>query len=341
MRITLEDVAKAAGVSVVTVSRVLNGKYLEKVGPKTRKRVLETAKRLNYKPNIMARGLQKGRTHLVGVVLDRIVDSFFGDILQGIQDAAMEADLAVIVYTRPTHLADDKFALDDLCSRRVDGILYFPNRSPANIREVVERGIPVVQLCNSHNQVRAPYVKVDHRRGAYMATEHLIRLGHRRIAHLGAHGNGDVQGLDRLIGYRMALSDHELPYDESIVIESDYTRTDGYRSVKELLERTRDVTAIFACSDFTAVGAMRALEEEGLRVPDDIAVVGFDDLHFSAWLSVPLTTVAQPKEEIGQTAIKTLLALIEGESVPNTTFDPELIVRKSCGACKLHEENIC
>lgn len=331
MPVKLEDVAREAGVSVVTVSRVLNNRYPEKVSEKTRQRVLEAVERLNYRPNINARGLLKGKTNLIGVFIYRIENSFFGDILQGIQDAAMEAGFSLLVYTNESSQEQDKRILTELRARQVDGIIYTPSPWPENVLEVIEAGVPVVQLGFAHNQVRAPYVAVDHIQGAYMATKHLIQLGHTRIAHLAA-SRYDTHGLNRLLGYQMALRNHGLKVDEELIIEGNYTWMDGYTGAKKILATAKDVTAVFACSDYAAVGAMRAFKEAGIRVPDDIAIVGYDDLSFSAWLPVSLTTVAQPKQEIGQAAVQSLLALMEGENVSNTTFYPELIVRESCGA---------
>lgn len=334
MPVKLEDVAREAGVSVVTVSRVLNGRYPEKVSAETRQRVLETVERLNYRPNINARGLLKGKTNLIGVFIYRIENSFFGDILQGIQDAAMQAGLSMLVYTSESQCEQDKFILNELYARQVDGIIYTPSPWPENVQEIIDAGVPVVQLGFAHNRVRAPYVAVDHFLGAYMATEHLIRLGHTRIAHLAAKPSFDTHGMNRLLGYQMALRDYGIKFEDRLVVNSNYSWMDGYTATKELLAKADDVTAIFACSDYAAVGAMRALHEAGLVVPDDIAIVGYDDLSFSAWLPTPLTTIAQPKQEIGVAAVNSLLALMQGDNVSNTTFYPELVVRESCGAKK-------
>lgn len=333
MRITLSDVAREAGVSVVTVSRVINDTYREKVSDETRRKVLETVARLNYRPNVMARGLQKGRTYLIGIAIVRVADSFFGDILQGIHDAAAAADLGVLLGTRGLDIGKDESALRELQSRGVEGIIYHgTTHKPETAQKLVAEGLPLVQICNTHVDLNAPYVVVDHFRGAFMATEHLLRLGHRRIAHIGAYQGGDPQGKMRLAGYRSALQAHGMELDDSLIMSAGWNWESGYSAMKELYRHRSDVTAIFASSDFAAVGAMRACQDMGLRVPADMAVVGFDDLPFSAWLDVPLTTVAQPKEAMGQAAVKSLNALIEGDSAPNVMFEPQLIVRASCGS---------
>ena len=333
MRVTLSDVAREAGVSVVTVSRVINDTYPEKVSEKTRQKVLETVARMNYKPNVMARGLQKGRTFLIGVAIVRVADSFFGEILQGIHDAAAAADLGVLLGTRRLDIGKDESALRELQSRGVEGIIYYgTTQDPQTAKYLVAEGLPLVQLCNSHTKLDAPYVVVDHFRGAYQATEYLLTLGHKRIAHIGAYQERDPQGLMRLAGYRTALQDHGIEVDESLVVPGGWTWESGYRAMHQLYRQCQGkVTAIFASSDFEAVGAMRACQEMGIKVPDDIALIGFDDLPFSAWLDIPLTTVAQPKEAMGQAAVKSLIDLIEGRSTPNVMFEPELIVRRSCG----------
>ncbi|NMB11995.1 MAG: LacI family transcriptional regulator [Firmicutes bacterium] len=333
MRVTLSDVAREAGVSVVTVSRVINDTYPEKVSEKTRQRVLETVARMNYKPNVMARGLQKGRTFLIGVAIVRVADSFFGEILQGIHDAAAAADLGVLLGTRRLDIGKDESALRELQSRGVEGIVYYgTTQDPKTAKCLVAEGLPLIQLCNSHANLDAPYVVVDHFQGAYQGTEYLLKLGHRHIAHIGAYQDRDPQGLMRLAGYRAALKDHGIEVDESLVVLGGWTWESGYRAMHKLYRQCRGkVTAVFASSDYEAVGAMRACQEMGLRIPDDIALVGFDDLPFSAWLDIPLTTIAQPKEAMGQAAVRSLVDLIEGRSAPNVVFQPELVVRRSCG----------
>ena len=340
MRVTLADVAREAGVSVVTVSRVINDTYPEKVSEKTRQRVLETVARMNYKPNVMARGLQKGRTFLIGVAIVRVADSFFGEILQGIHDAAATADLGVLLGTRRLDIGKDESALRELQSRGVEGIIYYgTTQDPKTAKCLVAEGLPLVQICNSHAKLNTPYVVVDHFRGAYQATEYLIALGHRRIAHIGAYQDRDPQGLMRLTGYQAALEDNGIEVDDSLVVLGGWTWEGGYQAMHELYRQCEGkVTAVFASSDYGAVGAMRACQEIGLKVPNDIALVGFDDLPFGAWLDIPLTTVAQPKEAMGQAAVKNLIDLIEGHSAPNVVFEPELIIRKSCGG-KLPRQN--
>ncbi len=333
MRITLSDVAREAGVSIVTVSRVINGTYPEKVGAQTRQKVLDTIERLNYKPNVMARGLLGGRTYLIGVAINKVADSFFGDILQGIHDAAAAADLGVLLGTRRLDIGKDESALRELQSRGVDGIIYYgTTHNPQTAMRLVAEGFPLVQICNRHGGLDAPYVMVDHFQGAHMATEYLLKLGHRRIAHIGAYLGGDPQGMMRLAGYEAALRKHGLNGDKNLIMPGDFNWESGYHAAQELLQHPRDVTAVFASSDYVAVGAMRAFQESGMQVPDDMAIVGFDDMPFSAWLDVPLTTIAQPKIEIGAAAVKSLIALIEDRDAPNVMFEPQLVVRESCGA---------
>lgn len=332
MRITLSDVAKEAGVSVVTVSRVINGTYPDKVGAETRQKVLDTIERLNYKPNVMARGLLGGRTYLIGVAINNVADSFFGDILQGIHDAAAAADLGVLLGTRRLDVGKDESALRELESRGVDGIIYYgTTRHSKTAVHLAREGLPLVQICNRHEGLDAPYVMVDHFEGAYMATKYLLGLGHRRIAHVGAYLGGDPQGVLRLDGYKQALLDSGVSIEERLIIPGDYSWESGYDAAKRLLEQAPDATAIFASSDFVAVGAMRALQEVGYHIPGDMALIGFDDMPFSAWQDVPLTTIAQPKLEIGKAAVDSLVRLIDGQEVEHVMFEPRLIIRESCG----------
>ena len=340
MRTRLIDVARESGVSVCTASRVLNGTQLEKVSPATQARVREVARRLGYRPNVAAKGLVKGLSYLIGVLLPHLSDSFFAEVVEGIQDAADAAGYGVLIFlSRGDSQREDK-ALVSLRRRGVDGILYTPGQNFASINRLIAEGVPVLQMANSVPAIASPYIDYDHEKGAYLATRHLLERGHTRIAHLSADVPGDQQGMKRHRGYGQALGDAGIPYDSKLVEISGYSFEGGYRATYELCGHDPNrrpslpspplaFSAIFAASDMAALGAMKALQEMGRRVPDDVAIVGFDDVPAARQASVPLSTIAQPKRELGVMAFNALLDLIEGRCVASVLLNPELIIRRS------------
>lgn len=377
----LIDVARAAGVSVCTASRVLNAKQLEKVSPATQARVRQVAHRLGYRPNVAAKGLVKGLTYLIGVVLPHLSDSFFAEVVEGIQEAAEAAGYSVLLFLSRGDVQREERALASLRRRGVDGILYTPGQSFGMVNQLVEEGLPVLQMANSVPAIEAPYIDCDHERGAYLATQHLVHCGHTRIAHLSADVPGDQQGAKRCRGYRQALLDAGITPDPELIKVSGYSFTGGYQATYALCGRkpapsletlsadgtildhteassirartgesvvmprllspspgstlssppSLPFSAIFAASDMAALGALRALQELGYRVPDDVAIVGFDDLPSAAQAPVPLSTIAQPKQELGTVAFAALLDLIEGRCTTSRLLNPELVVRQSSG----------
>ena len=338
MPVTVKDVAREAGVSICTVSRVLNGTHTEKVSEKTRNRVLEIAERLDYHPNILARGLVLKRTSLLGLVVPHVMSSFLPEAIQGIQDEAEEYGYSVLVYTTRGRPDKEAAYLQLLRDKHVDGIIWLPTfHDNVSLVKRLEREVPIVQIYSAVPGLKSCHIVVDHEAGGQMATEHLVRLGHHRIAHLSALESGDTHGKQRMAGYRKALARHGIPFDASLVAESSYKWEGGYEAAIRLFTnaagRVRDdrPTAVFACCDMAAIGAMRAIRELGLRVPHDVAVVGFDDLEISEIVDIPLTTVSQPKYEIGRVAMSVLQSKIETGKGRDVVMDIKLVVRESCG----------
>ena len=332
MTVTLAEIALAAGVSVSTVSRALtNNNYPLK--EETRQRIVSLAEEMGYNPNLVARSLQSNRTHTVGVIVDRIRSPFAAATVQGIQDGLRQAgySISIINSNRDQDLIIE--AIQTFYSRRVDGIVVLNSwlhtfNDP--ILSLQDRPFVFVNRLFSkaiHNCV-APG---DHC-GAQMAVRHLVDLGHRQIAYINGMENW-LEAQNRLAGYLDVLTEQGLPLDETLIKPGDWGVDSGYQATQELLRLKQRPTAIFASNDLMALGAIYAIQEAGLRVPEDVAVVGYDDRDFAAWIRPSLTTIRMPSYEMGQAAARLLLEQFAGEELEDATQIPgELIIRQSCGA---------
>lgn len=333
MAVTIKDVAREAGVSVCTVSRVLNNTYKNKVSEQTRKRVLEVSEELGYRPSLIARGLKGKTTNLVGLVVPDIAASFLANTLMGIQSIAEECSYSILVYTTMSNTAKDVEYLRILKEKRVDGILWLPlNQKIDEVFAEVAAETKLLQIYNQLEGVNAPAFLVDQFKGGYLATEYLIKLGHTKIAHFSADANVlDCHGVQRLAGYKKALIDNGIDPSTQLVLEAGYSWESGYEAAKVLLNLpySKRPTALFAAADMVAWGAIKYFRQNGLKVPEDIAVIGYDNLYIADKIDPPLTTISQPKEQLGKIAMDSLLRAIEGEPISSKLFEPELIVRNS------------
>jgi LacI family transcriptional regulator len=333
----LEDIAAKAGVSRSTVSRVINNEPY--VSDKTRQRVLTVIEQEGFAPNPAARALVTQRTQVIGVVIPHVPIVVFEDayyfpiLLQGVARITHERDYAMLLWLGQAGENSNQFYNRIVRNRLMDGVIIASAASnDPLIDHFLETGTPFVMVeCPQRDWDRISYVSVDNVAAAYTAVSHLIALGRRRIAHI--TGNLAISdGRDRVEGYKRALRDAGLPLDESLIVEGNFAHRSGYAGMKTLLKRKVD--AVFASSDITARGALQALHEAQVRVPDDIALVGFDDLPTAVQVTPPLTTIHQPIEEKGARATSILLDMIEnGLDEPQQVLLPtELIVRESCGA---------
>jgi len=337
-RVTSEDVARLAGVSRTTVSLVLNQVPGARIAEETRRRVLEAARELNYYPNAAARSLASRKTRTIGLILcqspDRIfADAFLPEVIRGIGDIARERDFKVLLQS-VEDVADPEAYIGLVREKRIDGIILSgPRSDDARLLQLKEEGFPIVLL----GQLRGSginFVDVDNVGAAKMATEHLIGLGHSRI---GMITNAPLQytaSQDRLLGYRLALEENGLTYDEELVRYGDFREESGYKAMKELLALQVPLSAVFVASDLVAFGAMEAIKEAGLRIPEDIAMVGFDDIRLANYVDPPLTTVRLPAYELGARAMDMLIRMVEGEELEESQvlLATELVIRESCGA---------
>jgi len=328
--VTMRDVAREAGVSVNTVSRALAGK--PDVSPETRARVLKVAERLGYQPNRLARGLRSNKTFTIGVIVTDIANPFFAELVKGVEEVARQNGYSIILEDTSEDPEKEARAIQVMLSERVDGLLLTPVQSKKEVVEkVLKSKVPLVLMGRYFSDLEAPYVVSDDVRGAILATEHLIDLGHRNIAHVaGPLHISSAQ--DRLSGYKQALREHGIPAREEVILTGAVTLRDGYEAGKELLKLKTLPTAVFAYSDLVAIGLMQALMEEGVKIPEDISLVGYDDIEFSAYTKVPLTTVRIPKRALGQKAVRMLLVSLRDGALPDKCgkkLQVELIIRSS------------
>jgi LacI family transcriptional regulator len=330
--ITMKDIAIELGINESTVSRALNNH--PHVHPSTRERVAEAARRLNYRPNTLARSLATNRSYVVGLVISNIANLFFAEVTQGIEQVADANGYSVILCDTARDAAKEQRYLDLLASRQVDGIIFMSGRLPADtVAAIRSVKCPVVMISRDGARYGIPTVRINNRAEAARAVSYLINLGHARIGFISGQLDDAESGLPRLAGYKAALDDAGIPFDPCIVQEGDFTMESGMRACTRLLDATPRPTAIFAANDEMAIGAMKALAQHGINVPKDMAVVGFDNTALARVVTPALTTVAQPLRSLGSTATEMLIRLMTGQGLKDTevVLDCQLVVRSSCG----------
>jgi len=326
---TIKDVAKMAQVSPTTVSRVLNQKMI--VREETEERVWAAMEALGYQPDASARALITGQKAAIGIVVRDICDPFFPPIVHGVTSVANAQGYSAFLSNLSAE-PEGAFYLRLVREKRVDGVIMATSHTPdEQVLLIRKQGVPLVLINRTMEEV--PSICTDNEKGGYEATYHLIQLGHRRIAYIGVPSYVR-SGIPRRKGYERALREHNLPLDSNLVVVEENSADGGYRTAMALLSRGTKVTAVFAYDDVMAIGAMRAFREKGVRVPEDMAVAGYDDIPLAAHVTPPLTTVRQDKEAMGIQAMQMLTKLIQGEALAESevVMQPELIVRCSSSA---------
>lgn len=329
-KVTIIDVAKQAGVSFGTVSRVINSDI--HVKKETRERVLQTMERLGFVANRQARSLAGGRSNSIGVLVPDLGTGYIGEIIRGIDAELSLTNLDLILYT--THRTASKEAnyVANLATGMVDGLLLVLPRRPADfIGNLTQRKFPFVLIDHQGAGRDCPAVGATNWQGAYNATEYLVKLGHTRIGFI--TGSMDLGcAVDRLDGYRSALRTQHVAEAPELIFEGDFFQPDGYAGASALLDLPIPPTAIFASNDVMAMGVMDAVRNRGLRIPDDISVIGFDNIPQSELVRPALTTVSQPLEKMGRVATQMLLDLLKNPDQDSERIElpTELVVRESC-----------
>jgi LacI family transcriptional regulator len=329
---TIKDISQAANVSTATVSHVINNSRY--VSEETRLQVLEAVQRLNYQPSAIARGLRTKKTNTLALIIPDITNPYFSDLTRGFQDTADEKGYLVVLCNTDRSLDREKRFLETMWQQRVEGIVLNPSKVTAkDLLQIVKARIPVVMIGSQVEQNDFDKIMVDNVRGGYDAVHYLCGLGHKRIG-LVCGLRTTSSSLQRYQGYLEALSKNSLPFDEQLVAEGEITYDGGYQCIRQLLSLSSPPTAIFATSDIMALGAKAGIEDAGFRIPADISVIGFDDIPDVSRTRPRLTTIAQPKYQMGQVAAGILFEQIDSNNTlprRKVILEHTLVVRESTG----------
>lgn len=329
--VTIKDVAQAAGVSYATVSRVLNG--YQHVRPDKRQRVLEATERLGYTVNVQARSLAGGRSHVIGLLVHDLRNAYTAHVIEGIDEVLVDAQYELILHTTHRRHTKEAAYVSTLTSGLIDGlILLLPLESSGYLAQLRERRFPYVVITDhEYFDEHSPLVGTTNWQGAYQATRYLLELGHRRIGFLAGLAEF-TSAHERLNAFKAAHADYGVPFDPGCVRPGNFNQQDGYEAAGALLDLPERPTAIFATNDPSAFGAYDAARARGLRIPDDVSIVGFDDVAQAAYMHPPLTTVRQPMMAMGRLAAELLLERVSAPDSPaqRRVLPVELVVRASC-----------
>lgn len=331
--VTIIDVAREAGVSNSTVSRVVNNSDLVK--PETREKVLNAMMRLGYVVNQQARSLRGGRSQVIGLLVPDVGNSYIGTIIRGIDEQLAASQYDLMLYTTHRRKTKESTYVATITRGLADGLLLLlPTNVQAYMESLQAQQFPhvLIDYQNVENNWTST-IQSTNWQGAYDAMQYLIELGHRRIGYV--IGQQEMRcSLDRFAGYRAALADHNIPFDPALVYEGDFFHSEGYHAASKFLQQSPRPTAIFAANDISAFGVIEAIRNQRLSIPEDISVVGFDDVPEAAQVHPGLTTVRQPLAEMGRLAVQMLLKQLENPDLPGKRVElpTELVVRESCRA---------
>jgi LacI family transcriptional regulator len=328
---TIKDIARKVNVSYATVSRALNNKY--GVKRETREKILRAAREVDYRPNAIARGLVKKQTHSIGLIIPDITNPFFPEVARGIEAGAQEAGYSIFLCNTSWDKGREMQYANLLSQKRVDGIIVAPVSPNVRAFEQALGGrIPVVYVSHAPKGTESSFVMIDNVRGGFLATQHLIETGRLPVGFIGAPE--DSRALDeRLEGYKRALRGHGLEVQERYIQFGDFRRETGYRIIQRMIDEKTQPRGVFGENDLLALGVMQGARERGLDIPDQLAVVGFDDIPLASFPEIQLSTISQPKYEMGRIAVEILLdRLHPGDTAQpprRVVLEPELIIRRS------------
>lgn len=332
--VTINDIAREAGVSKATVSRVLNNP--EKVAEDTRRRVLAIIQRKNYRPNPLARGLNTRRTGVIGVLVSDITNPFYAVMVRSIEEVCRAHQYHIFLCNTGGRVEEEELYLRSLLEKRVDGIILGATQVDSPIVDILKDvDIPIIFVSRlPKERERYDYVMVDNVLGGYMATKYLISLGHTKIAYFAGRWTTS-SNLDRFEGYKKALEEAGIEVQEEYVYQGDFTMDGGYREgIRMLSTALNRPTAVFCANDAMAIGLLEACHEQGVRVPEELSIIGFDDIPLSSFRFIQLTTISQSIAEVGALSGKILLDKIlhpERRNIPQQiVFPPKLVARRTC-----------
>ena len=329
--VTLKSIADRLNVSVTTVSRVLNGKSDRyRISKETQKLIISAAKELSYSPNQLARGLRLKRTNTIGYIIPDISNPFFSSIAKSVEKSARKSGYSILLCDSEENTKIEENLLQLMIDRKVDGLIISPvGLEVTHLQKIAQKNIPIVLLDRYFPDLNLPFVTSDNYKGALEAVNMLIENVHIRIACIQGLVNTSPNN-DRVRGYIDAHKTHNLSVDKNLIVGDSFGEENGYIETKLLLKQNKLPTAIFAISNLISLGAIRAISEEGLKIPDDISMISFDDQPYSRFLSTPMTTVSQQNAQIGQIAIKLLIDQIESnrQLEPKGIFLPTKLISR-------------
>ena len=324
--VTVHEVAREAGVSAATVSRFLNG--TAKVSSDKRDAIESVIERLNYKPNVLAQNLKTGSSRTIGILTQSLVSGYFSEAMAGVDDVLQGSGYAPLIVSGHWHADEEAARIELLIARRVDGIVILSGKLTDEQILALAQRLPIVAFGRTLSSADAYGFCLDNYHAACEAVEYLVVQGHRHIAFI-AGPSDHADALARLAGYRDTLAKHKIPEDARLITEGDFLESGGLLAVDRLLESGARFSAIFAGNDLTAYGARLALYRRGIRVPEDISIVGFDDLHSSMCTTPPLTTVRQPLFDVGRCLGQAILSMINRQPIAIDVPKLSLVVRES------------
>jgi LacI family transcriptional regulator len=328
-RITLKSIAERTGLALSTISMALNDH--PDINEDTKRSVRRMAEELNYRPHPAARALARKKTALIGLVIQNVMSSFYPEIIQGVEDVALQNSGSTILCGTNEQTDKEVEYLGVLLDRRVDGIILEPHSGQQDrrlIEEIRQQGIPIITILRRYPDQDFPSVVVDNVTGAYEITRYLIQRGHRRIGHLQGPDHADTTEA-RLHGFQQAMQEAGLDCPPESMVKCEFNPDAGRRGMARLLSQYEGMSAVFAASDSVAMGALSEAQQRGIPVPSGMSIVGFDGLFFAQLVEPKLTTVNQPRYEIGEIAAKMLMQRIEGKPVERVTLYPKLLIGTS------------
>ncbi|KIL25913.1 hypothetical protein B4134_2659 [Bacillus safensis] len=312
--VTIYDVAREANVSMATVSRVVNGN--PNVKPTTRKKVLEAIDRLGYRPNAVARGLASKKTTTVGVIIPDISSIFYSELARGIEDIATMYKYNIILSNSDQNTDKELHLLNTMLGKQVDGIVFMGgNITDVHVEEFKRSPVPIVLAASVEEQAQTPSVNINYEQAIYDSVQLLVEKGHKRIAFVSGPMSEPINSVRKLAGYKRALEEAGIAFDDTLVAEGDYSYDSGIESLAHLLEQSDKPTAVIAATDEMALGVIHGAQDRGVSIPEDLEVIGFDNTRLSLMVRPQLTTVVQPTYDIGAVAMRLLTKLMNKEQV--------------------------
>lgn len=328
MKFNIKDVARKAGVSISTVSRVINSSKPVKL--KTKDKVLDAIEELGYRPNAIARSLKIKHTKSIGIMTPDIANQFYPEVVRGIEDVANMYEYTIFLCNTDLNEEKELQYFTELEEKQIDGLIFMGNQVSEELRkEMIHSDIPVVLIGGKAAEL--PSVTINNEQAAKEAVEFLLNRGHHRVGIITGKMKDPMMGQARLKGYRRAMEEKGLQIEEELIVEGGYRYKSGYEGAKRLMALPNPPKAVFVCSDEMAIGASRAILEDGLKIPEDVAIMGFDNVDISGKVFPSLSTIGQPMYEMGAIAMRLLTKILHQESIgaSDIVLDYEVIERES------------